>query len=164
MGESDPDVLDFHHRASEQKREKVSQLVNNQASVDRIRAEIDKCDVLCANCHRARHVSPMELEVEIELREDPVRLVAERPSGESFEVKTPRRRRGWVNNYKEDRGCANCDHDDGASLDLHHVDSTKELTVSRLVSEAYGTERIVREMNRCEVLCANCHRSHHRSE
>lgn len=161
-GKTDPEVLDFHHRESEQKREKVSQLVINEASTERIRTEVDRCDVLCANCHRGRHVSPADLAVDIELRENPIRLVAKRPDGETSEVTTPERRRAWVNSYKEEEGCADCGYEDGASLDFHHVDDTKDLTVSRLVSEGYGTERIVREMQRCAVLCANCHRRRHK--
>jgi hypothetical protein len=163
-GVSDPVVLEYHHRDSEEKQEKVSQLVITEASRERIRAEIDSCDVLCANCHRAKHVSPPEVAVDIDLRKDPVRLVAEEPNGETFEVTTPKKRRSWVNSYKEARGCAKCGNDDGATLDLHHVDDdTKALTVSRLVSEGYGTERVYRELKKCEVLYANCHRKHHHS-
>ena len=164
-GESDPDVLDLHHRDGEEKTGKVSRLVVEQASEERIAAEVEKCDVLCANCHREEHVTPPDLAVDIEFREDPPRLVADHPDGETFEVTSPRRRRAWVNSYKAAIGCTNCGYEDPAALDLHHVDGeTKELTVSRLVSEGYGTERVYREMQRCDVLCANCHRKHHRSE
>lgn len=163
-GESDPDVLDFHHRDPGEKDEKISQLIVEEASEERLREEVEKCDVLCANCHRTEHISPPKPTVDIELREDPTRLIAERPSGETFEVVTPRRRRAWVNSYKAASGCENCGHDVPVALDLHHADGeTKELSVSRLVSEGYGTKRVLRELQRCRVLCANCHRKHHRS-
>ena len=49
-GESDPRVLEFHHRGDKDKD--VAYFVGGGWSVGRIQEEIDKCDVLCANCHR----------------------------------------------------------------------------------------------------------------
>jgi hypothetical protein len=49
-GESDPRVLEFHHRGG--KDMEVSYMVSAGYSVERIQGEIEKCDVLCANCHR----------------------------------------------------------------------------------------------------------------
>jgi len=52
-GESDPIVLEFDHRNRDDKIESVSILVRN-SSWKRIEYEIQKCDVLCANCHRRK--------------------------------------------------------------------------------------------------------------
>jgi hypothetical protein len=49
-GEDDPQVLDFHHIGG--KRNTVSRLVADGASIERIQREIDFCEVRCANCHR----------------------------------------------------------------------------------------------------------------
>ena len=46
-------VMDFDHCRGDKGRE-VSLLVNAPASIERLQAEIDKCDVVCANCHRQR--------------------------------------------------------------------------------------------------------------
>lgn len=48
--ESSPVCLDFHHRNPESKVGCVSQMV--QCSWDMVLVEIEKCDILCANCHR----------------------------------------------------------------------------------------------------------------
>lgn len=45
-------VFDFHHRDPSEKSFNFSQ---RRYSRERVRAECDKCDLLCANCHRARH-------------------------------------------------------------------------------------------------------------
>jgi len=51
-GESDPIVLELDHRDESDKEYNVSEMIN--FSWKNIRAEIDKCDVRCANCHRRR--------------------------------------------------------------------------------------------------------------
>ena len=52
-GEADPVVLDFDHVRGT-KRANLSFLIARAASVKTLRAEIDKCEVRCANCHRRR--------------------------------------------------------------------------------------------------------------
>jgi hypothetical protein len=52
-GENDPIVLDFDH-VRNKKFKNVGILCLNGFSVDKIKEEIDKCDVRCANCHRRK--------------------------------------------------------------------------------------------------------------
>ncbi|RNJ25276.1 homing endonuclease associated repeat-containing protein [Halosegnis longus] len=54
-GESDPACLDFHHPDGVEKRDGVARMVNRAFSKASIREEIEKCIVLCANCHRKEH-------------------------------------------------------------------------------------------------------------
>lgn len=56
-GETNPACLDFHHRDPEQKLHSIAKMVTNGYSRENIRAEIEKCDLLCANCHRLEHHS-----------------------------------------------------------------------------------------------------------
>lgn len=51
-GESDVRCLDFDHRDGADKLNDIARLMSNAFSWTRILAEIDKCDVRCANCHR----------------------------------------------------------------------------------------------------------------
>jgi hypothetical protein len=51
-GESDPAVLDFHHLGGKDKE--ISVLISGGYSLAKIQEEIDKCAVLCANCHRRK--------------------------------------------------------------------------------------------------------------
>lgn len=51
-GEGDPIVLDFDHKADKWKS--VAEMLKNCYSISNIVAEIGKCEVRCANCHRRK--------------------------------------------------------------------------------------------------------------
>jgi hypothetical protein len=54
-GETHPSALDFHNRDPNQKEFGIAGMIRRTLSMKRIKAEIDKCIVLCANCHRKLH-------------------------------------------------------------------------------------------------------------
>lgn len=54
-GEADPVVLEFDHLRDKDRC--ISDLVFRMVSLARLRAEIEKCEVVCANCHRRRTAS-----------------------------------------------------------------------------------------------------------
>ena len=152
--ESRPAALDFHHD-SEDKQKGVTQMVNHGYSKTRIKEEISQCTVLCANCHREEHydgTTPAELppapEIEAEIED-------------SNETRLRERRRAWVVAHKWDSdGCRNCEESDPVCLDFHHIDE-KVSSVSTLVAERRSLGTIQRELQKCELLCANCHRERH---
>lgn len=51
-GESDPVVLEFDHR--EDKIDAICNMIKKCVSLKKLMAEIAKCDVRCANCHRRK--------------------------------------------------------------------------------------------------------------
>jgi len=51
-GESDPRVLEFHHRNEAEKEDTISHMVGEGLSAARLQSEMDKCDILCGNCHK----------------------------------------------------------------------------------------------------------------
>ena len=53
-GESDPVVLEFDHIKRETKEAAISEMLARQVGWSRILAEIEKCEVRCANCHRRK--------------------------------------------------------------------------------------------------------------
>ena len=52
-GEADPCCLVFHHRDPTKKDKGIAHM--STMSRERILAELDKCDVLCSNCHLKLH-------------------------------------------------------------------------------------------------------------
>lgn len=53
-GESDLVVLQFDHCRGEPKKANIADMVRDGLRIRTIQAEIDKCDVVCANCHMRR--------------------------------------------------------------------------------------------------------------
>lgn len=54
-GETEPICLDFHHRNPENKIQEISTMIKNRIAKEKLLAEIAKCDLVCANCHRKLH-------------------------------------------------------------------------------------------------------------
>ena len=58
-GESDIACLDFHHieRKNGNRKREIPYLAR-YGTVEEVEAEMDKCHLVCANCHRKEHRSP----------------------------------------------------------------------------------------------------------
>ena len=120
------------------------------ASLARLEAEIAKCDVVCANCHRLRTQ-----------RHDALRTRT-RMTASSADLQ--RKRLYWqaqarlLDSLKR-RPCADCGQEfPGCVMDFdHRVPSGKRQAVSRMIGRA-GTATILAEVAKCDIVCANCHR------
>jgi len=63
--------------------------------------------------------------------------------------------------FKHTVKCANCGFFHIAAMDFHHIDpTTKEDSVWRFINNGQFT-KAYKEIKKCIVLCANCHRIHH---
>ena len=73
------------------------------------------------------------------------------------------RHRMWANRLQRQRGgCSRCKETDPACLDFHHVETDeKVMSVAKMISYGYGKDSLKREIEKCTVLCANCHRKEH---
>ena len=60
-GEDHWACLEFHHRNPEEKEYTISYLCHSSLGKKRILKEIEKCDVMCANCHRKYHYPKISL-------------------------------------------------------------------------------------------------------
>lgn len=69
----------------------------------------------------------------------------------------------WFREYKKTLSCEKCGESFWACLDFHHRDpSTKEGgIISLIVRRGWGIDRLMTEIEKCDVLCANCHRKFH---
>jgi hypothetical protein len=64
--------------------------------------------------------------------------------------------------FKSTLECSICDEDDSISLDFHHENpSEKESTVSEMVGTGCSWDKIQSEIDKCLVVCRNCHMKVH---
>jgi hypothetical protein len=67
----------------------------------------------------------------------------------------------WISEYKQNCGCSRCGITDPRVLDFHHRDEkTKSFSIG-LVRREVGSEKLKKEIKKCIVVCANCHRILH---
>ena len=59
--------------------------------------------------------------------------------------------------YKLERGCADCGERDPTVLEFDHL-RDKAALVSVLARSTQRWDRLLVELEKCEVVCANCHR------
>lgn len=144
-GETDPDVLEFHHLYD--KRGNVADLVLTGSSVRALERELENCVVVCANCHRVRTAAS-----DGSWRVDPESL-------ERSAHLTPGERRNMV--YLREllmhSRCVDCGDARLVVLEFDHV-GTKVGNVTELARGGCSLGRLKGEIAQCEVRCANCHR------
>ena len=132
-------ALEFHHRDA---RLKEFQISKSSVSRARLWAEATKCDLLCANCHRLRHITaPTE--------DEPKTVVMRRERKRQAVLSL-----GGV--------CKGCGLGFPARLfEFHHLDArTKDFAISA-DGILRSWSKIEAELAKCVLLCANCHRETH---
>ena len=74
-------------------------------------------------------------------------------------------RKGAIGDVKASIGCAKCGDVRSYVLDFHHKDSSiKDANIARMTSNKNRLEDIQKEIDKCVVLCSNCHREFHHLE
>ena len=63
-----------------------------------------------------------------------------------------------VSAYLREHPCVDCGEKDPVVLDFDHVRGRKIDCISILVRRSFSWDKIEKEISKCEVRCANCHR------
>lgn len=68
----------------------------------------------------------------------------------------------WCIKSKNKLKCENCGEEHVSCLEFHHLnEEQKDFNISTAVKMGYSIERLKNEMDKCVVLCSNCHRKLH---
>lgn len=134
-GETEQFKLTFHHMIPNEKEYKVSDLFCK--SWDVVKKEIEKCELLCFNCHMEKHYGQKD-----------------------------RKNKKILLDFKGQLSCEICGYNKClAAIDFHHSDpNEKEFKLSSVMkidNILLLKDEIENELNKCVVLCKNCHQYHH---
>ena len=67
----------------------------------------------------------------------------------------------WLSEYKQRKGCTRCGIKDSRVLDFHHKKGENKLFTIGGFRREVGFGKLQTEIDKCEVVCANCHRILH---
>lgn len=159
-GESNPLLLDFDHVAPD-KHHSIADLVANAASLATLQLEIDKCEVVCSNCHRRRTCRRSNsYRVRRANNEDDAQSY--RDVADVFRkswLKRRARNQAVVFEYLSSHPCVDCKERDPIVLEFDHIRGHKQDDIASIVAVGGSIERLQLEIDKCEVVCSNCHRS-----
>lgn len=71
-----------------------------------------------------------------------------------------RQRKEWLE-FKKTLVCKVCGEDHPRCLEFHHKNGSEKETALANKSGSWSMKRKMKEIEKCVVLCANCHRKYH---
>jgi hypothetical protein len=177
-------IYDFHHKDPSLKEYSIG--TKRHSNIEKYKNEIDKCHLLCSNCHREVHggLHPNYLITPEQPGQPNHNLVVERKicfackinkplslyyKGDKTECKECRCLRSTMRirnikaqcfKYKGGK-CEHCNYDKYiGAIDFHHIDPSKKDFNIAQSQKTFG-DYYKKELDKCICLCSNCHRIEH---
>ena len=76
--------------------------------------------------------------------------------------KAKKKKSSWFTALKASLSCEVCKENRWPTLDFHHRDPTKkDISISKAIQDCWSQKKVLEEIDKCIVLCANCHRIEH---
>lgn len=69
----------------------------------------------------------------------------------------------FIDDLKSTSSCSKCGFSHPATLQFHHV-RDKIMEISNMIFKPYSKKKVIEEIKKCIILCANCHAIHHYNE
>ena len=66
--------------------------------------------------------------------------------------------RDFVDSYLASQSCVDCGESNPNVLEFDHIKGRKKSNIGDLVAQGYSIKAIQKEISKCEIRCANCHR------
>ena len=123
--------MEFDHVRGN-KRFNLGKMANHRREA--VLEELDKCELVCCACHRIR--------TQVRKGDSKISKV------QAFRV--------WLNELKS-KPCLDCGKTlHHAAMDFDHVRGNKVVGIAQMWS--WSRDKILRELEKCDLVCANCHR------
>lgn len=111
-------------------------------SKTRLKQEIQKCQVVCSNCHRKKTFQDFNYDG----------------------TRAKRKTNIFIHRLKQESCCAKCKETFVFALDFHHLDPKSKIdSVSEMLQQHKPISQILEEIKKCILLCSNCHKKGHRN-
>lgn len=135
-GMSDPCTLVFHHRDPSTKVYNISTIYRRKWEI--IQTEIDKCDVLCQNCHQRIEYEGYD---------------------ESKVPEHKARKRAMVHNHQSKEGCTDCSETDPIVLMSVYIDESikSREAITKMVLKGRPIDTISDALKLTYTICRNCY-------
>ena len=70
-----------------------------------------------------------------------------------------KRNSDYVRDIKKSNPCSDCNnYFHYSQMDFDHINDNKTINIARISNSSLSLKRIQDEINKCELVCANCHR------
>lgn len=141
-------ALTFHHRNPNEKSYEVSMRFMGSRDIKKVEEEIQKCDLLCVNCH-------METE-------SPNLMINENANVKHFATTTGFNRKIELLD-RVGHLCSVCGYNKNyRALTFHHLNpATKSFNLDINTCQKKPMNLLLEEASKCVVLCGNCHAEEH---
>jgi 5-methylcytosine-specific restriction endonuclease McrA len=146
-GEKDIIVLEFDHVGTKIKN--ISRMVNNH-SWKMVQKELKECRVLCTNCHRRRTAEQLNWYVLEFLKNQNTEMKLCPPQ------KGRKKKQDRLYNYLSGKCCEVCGEEDIVTLEFDHLEEKTDMISEMIFRRKW--EVVQTEINKCQILCANCHK------
>ena len=144
---------DFHH-------------LNPTEKKFEIKNELDKCLLVCSSCHLKIHGGDCNINPKYQIKKymkckkhNQNRCIechySDNRSRENFRLTTK------LIEFSGGK-CSRCNENSFSCLSFHHIDATIKLfSISKGIAKRFPTYLIMTEIEKCSLLCENCHREEH---
>lgn len=130
--------LDFHHRPNTNKKDTISNLIRHGYALSIVKEEIEKCDIICSNCHRTQHYTGKYMRNKKAILVHKIKLI---------------------------NRCSLCNFNKVECLDFHHTNDNKENGIGFMIRDKnVSMIQLETEIKKCIILCSNCHRTLHTND
>lgn len=152
------EAMTYDHKPTEVKSYDIYRLANHPtASLEKLKTEIKKCDLVCVGCHRDRtnsrlsdYVTSCKLH-----RPESMRWCKKCLHYRSL-ARLRKKRLSMIRSVK-DVPCLDCNlRFDPWKMDFDHLDGKLD-GVSNLLGSQASLQRIMGEIVKCEIICCWCH-------